>query len=125
MQMMKVKDEIAEEKRKLSEEEAQRESKRLLEQLKKDEGYFGHIKPYDHTRGTPIDEDVVKKRETVKDVSIVITDYFRPLSIIAIALSSISYLAFNKIKSLFLREEKNYKFARDFRAWLPWPKACV
>ncbi|XP_076820198.1 mannosyl-oligosaccharide 1,2-alpha-mannosidase IA-like [Clavelina lepadiformis] len=66
--MMKVKDEIAEEKRKLSEEEAQRESKRLLEQLKKDEGYFGHIKPYDHTRGTPIDEDVVKKRETVKDM---------------------------------------------------------
>ena len=66
--MLQVKQEIAEEKRKVESERIQNEKEAMLENIKKDSSALGKLEPYDSSVGVPTDSDIISKRNTVRDM---------------------------------------------------------
>jgi len=74
---LKLKQEIAEDKRKMENERLQNERDLMVEQMKKDSSALGKLKPFNSSRGTPTDSDIIEKRNTVKDMMKVAWEGYR------------------------------------------------
>ena len=74
---LKLKQEIAEDKRRVENERLQKEKEHIVEQLQKDSSVLGRLKPFNSSQGSPSDSDIIEKRNTVRDMMKVAWEGYR------------------------------------------------
>ena len=80
LQVSKIKQQIVEEKRKIEEEKKDQERNQLMNNLSQMKDAIKIPEPYDETRGTPTDPDILEKRNTIKSVkclTLILCNYLR------------------------------------------------